>query len=576
LKTTRISLQNTMPNFVWCFISISCVAAFADEDDNVQLIQTRILQKGPVVDLATSAAQTLCLNTHSSGWTTWDCDGSFGKKAAAPKYCTSTNAGYKNAVANVCCANSCGMDISTSAGQTLCLNTHSSGWNTWDCDGTGGNKAAAPKYCTSTNAGYRNAVATVCCADSCGMDISTSAGQTLCLNTHSSGWTTWDCDGTGGKKAAAPKYCTSTNAGYRNAVATACCAESCGSGSTDITTSAGQTECLNTHSSGWTTWDCDGTGGKKAAAPKYCTSTNAGYRNAVATACCAESCGSGSTDITTSAGQTECLNTYSAGWNNWDCDGTGGKHAAAPAYCNSGNGGYRKSTTTCCPQSCLTVSTTTTTTIPGGDTIIGGADCFGAVAGWGPDFDCNDKSDMFCGDDSADGLDVGLCCQDHCGTKQESHSKKKEAEGDRKQAEGALKSIRRESNSKRRDAESTRKKEKKEDEWLSKRSGQETKNKNSEDENKNKKGYSEGKRKNERSWKGNRGAERRAARKRESSRKSARENGEQKNKNGISEGKKKDQAGNQSNQAQRKEKRIKKRAEKKKKQTGGGRPQVRR
>jgi len=308
----------------------------------------------------------------------------------------------------------------------------------------------------------------------------------------------------------------------------------------DLTTSDGQNHCLIQESSLWS-YDCNGANGRIAFAPKMCTDYPFTGR-----ICCPTDCIPADEpvlDLATSEGATTCLTRWMGqGWNYHDCSGSPGKVAAAklPHYCNT----TRIVPQICCKNECdllvtgttaappMTttkkpdVPTTPTTTIPGGDTNPGGPDCFGAIASWGPDFDCNEKSDMFCGNDSPDGLDVSMCCQEHCGTNQEKRSKKKEAEGDRKKSEGARKSARAESTKKRKEAESARKKQKKEDEWLSKRSEQEKKNKSAEDERKNKRGFSESQTKKERAWKKGRKAVKTAAERRERKRKESRkENG---------------------------------------------------
>jgi len=170
--------------------------------------------------------------------------------------------------------------------------------------------------------------------------------------------------------------------------------------------------------------------------------------------------------------------------------------------------------------SCPSVGTTeTTTTIPGGNTNPGGKDCFGAIATFGPDFECNEKVSSFCADDSADGLDVSACCQDYCNSNQEKRSKKTDSEAKWKEAEGERKSKRRESRSKRKDAESARKKKRKEKEWVAKRVAQEISNKKAEDERKTKNGHSESQKKKERTWKANRENSKKKAQRREAARK---------------------------------------------------------
>jgi len=307
----------------------------------------------------------------------------------------------------------------------------------------------------------------------------------------------------------------------------------------DLATSDGENKCLNTESSGWGAYDCKGTNGRVAFGPTYCT-----YYKLAGRICCPNECIAAdepTLDLTTQVGQTSCLARWASGYFGWDCDGAPGFSGAAklPHYCSSTDKN-RIVPQVCCRNQCdllitgttappattttkkLDVPTTMTTTIPGGDTNPGGPDCFGAIASWGPDFDCNEKTDMFCGNDSPDGLDVSLCCQQQCGTKQEKRSKKNEVEGVRKANEATRKSDRKESGDKRKEAEAARKKQKKEDEWLSKRGEQEKKNKNAEDERKSKRGFSEGQKKNERKWKNGRSAAKKAAARRETKRKNRR------------------------------------------------------
>jgi len=330
----------------------------------------------------------------------------------------------------------------------------------------------------------------------------------------------------------------------------------------DLSTSDGETKCLNEEvsSSSFSAYDCKGTNGKKAYAPTYCKGLNGRSSGLAGRICCPNDCIQADEpvlDLTTSMGQNACLQRWlGVSWNWYDCDGALAPNstyffsAAAPAYCTSTLDANKIFPQVCCKTQCdllMTGSTaappttttapapapapaptpglegtTTTTSIPGGDTNPGGPECFGAIANWGPDFDCNEKSDMFCGNDSPDGLDVNMCCQEFCGTQHEKRSKKTEAEGDRKQSEGVRKAARAESGKKRKEAESARKKQKKEDEWLTKRSDQEKKNKNVEDERKSKRAFSESQKKQERAWKTKRNAAKKAAGFRERKRKNAR------------------------------------------------------
>jgi len=208
-------------------------------------------------------------------------------------------------------------------------------------------------------------------------------------------------------------------------------------------------------------------------------------------------------------------------------------------------------------------STFTTTTIPGGETNIGGADCFGAIATFGPDFECNFKVSSFCSHDSADGLDVSACCQDYCNSNREKTTKQKVSEREAKAAEGVRKSDRQESSSKRKGAEALRKKNRMEAEWLQKRGVQETTNKKAEDERKTKRGYSESKTKNERSWKANRQTARKNAQLREAARKSERARKGRNNDKG--EGKRKERSGKKEESRTKKKEALTKNTEKRKK-----------
>merc|ERR1712228_525698 len=81
-------------------------------------------------------------------------------------------------------------------------------------------------------------------------------------------------------------------------------------------------------------------------------------------------------------------------------------------------------------------TTDTTTPIPGtdnpvNDTAIQDSDCFDAEDGFGPDFSCA-NTDMYCGQDSGDGITVGMCCPDKC-KKENERKKKNEKEDTRKE-----------------------------------------------------------------------------------------------------------------------------------------------
>jgi len=345
--------------------------------------------------------------------------------------------------------------------------------------------------------------------------LDTSAGENKCLKlVQPGGWLDWDCNGLEGRKAAVPFFCSTNSAGIsQRAVRETCCKDECaalalgqpptttGWTQADLETSAGESKCLNSENPGmWGNYDCNGLEGRKAVVPFYCTYRNAAYRRGVPENCCKDECTAlAAAQATTTPATTTPATTTPA---------TTTPATTTPA------------TTT--PATTTPGSTQTTTTIPGGNTNPGGADCFGAIATFGPDFECNSKVSSFCGHDSADGLDVSACCQDYCNSNREKRTKRRESEREEKAAEGIRKSDRRESNSKRKDAESSRKKNKKEEEWLSKRGAQETSNKNAEDERKTKSGFSESKRKNERSWKANRQASKSKAQRREAERKTER------------------------------------------------------
>merc|ERR1711990_1067705 len=81
----------------------------------------------------------------------------------------------------------------------------------------------------------------------------------------------------------------------------------------------------------------------------------------------------------------------------------------------------------------------------------------------GPDFSCA-TTEMWCGDDSGDGLVVGQCCPKKCKAECENKNKKKNEEG-RKKAERERKEKRKSNEESRKKAERERKKKKKQDEW---------------------------------------------------------------------------------------------------------------
>jgi len=125
--------------------------------------------------------------------------------------------------------------------------------------------------------------------------------------------------------------------------------------------------------------------------------------------------------------------------------------------------------------------------------------CLDAETGFGPDFSCK-NTEMWCGDDSGDGLVVGQCCPKKCKAECENKNKKKNAEGRRK-AERERKQKRAANEESRKKAERERKKKRREDEWMAKRKARKEKNEKAEDERKSKRKWDENKRKKEKSWK---------------------------------------------------------------------------
>lgn len=143
--------------------------------------------------------------------------------------------------------------------------------------------------------------------------------------------------------------------------------------------------------------------------------------------------------------------------------------------------------------------------------------CLDAETGFGPDFTCK-LTDMWCGDDSGDGLVVGQCCPKRCKAECENKNKNKNAERLRK-AERERKKKRAENEESRKKAERERKKKRKETEWTEKRNARKERNEKAEDERKSKKKWDEKKRKKERSWKQGLSERKRKADKREAARK---------------------------------------------------------
>lgn len=111
------------------------------------------------------------------------------------------DSGQHGACKDIFLGGDCGYDVSTPDGENHCLNTESSGWSSWDCKGTNGRSAFAPDYCTSNFAPYRF-MSRICCphdcipADEVVLDLTTPVGQNACIvrwlgNT----WNDYDCDG---------------------------------------------------------------------------------------------------------------------------------------------------------------------------------------------------------------------------------------------------------------------------------------------------------------------------------------------------------------------------------------------
>jgi len=153
---------------------------------------------------------------------------------------------------------------------------------------------------------------------------------------------------------------------------------------------------------------------------------------------------------------------------------------------------------------------------PGEDTEVTDTDCLDADKGFGPGFTC-DNTDMWCSDDSGDGMTVGECCPTRCKKEFETKKKNNRAEN-KKKNEAERKTKRKDNEASRKKAEKKRKKKRKDTEWNNKRDDQENKNKNTETERKKKRGFKENKRKNEQQWKKNKEARRKAANKRQEKR----------------------------------------------------------
>merc|ERR1712060_276376 len=81
---------------------------------------------------------------------------------------------------------------------------------------------------------------------------------------------------------------------------------------------------------------------------------------------------------------------------------------------------------------------------PGGDTEVSDEKCLDASEGFGPGFTC-EKTDMWCGDDSGDGVTVGYCCPKRCQFELENKNKNSQDENERKRKEQERKNKRAES-----------------------------------------------------------------------------------------------------------------------------------
>lgn len=537
-----------MPIFFGSIFYLS-VASFAHaHDEDLQLLQTRISQKGSELgwtqeDLLTSDGENKCLNLESSSFSNWDCNGFEGRSAAVPGFCHHP----WNVIYETCCKDECAVLAAAQAKseqETQCLNKHSTYWNDWDCEGIQANSRlykytgfsrlpAAPAYCNhSNNCEYTTAVQT-CCAKFCAgehngkyfpemiaadgapvltrteamqfPDISTRDGQAQCLDNYSLGFTnTYACVKEYGFTGATPSYCNTTahhysNPGLLRAVHDLCCHDYCHWTPEELKTSDGQHKCMNLEgqSSRFAAFDCDGKNGRNAAVPTFCNSTNANYKLVMET-CCADSCGYPEKTIPprnekcapkpTTAAPTTTTTTLSL-----SPTPTPGSPSPSPV------------------EECLGTDS------PGGDTDVTGADCFDAESGFGPDFDC-DTTEMWCAHDSGDGLTVGQCCPTKCKKECENKRKNKNEES-RKKAERERKKKRAEQEESRKKAERDRKMNRKQEKWEKARANAKERNGKKEEERKDKRNWREGRRKEERGWKQLRKRRREKANKREGGRK---------------------------------------------------------
>jgi len=388
----------------YCIVLPWVVTAVSDDDD-LQLIQTRIAQKGPekgwtLADLESSAGENKCLNLESSGWGNWDCNGLDGRTPAVPEYCKTTSADYKNAVPGNCCKPEC--DVLAAAQQksekeTACLvATGSSNWsynNLFDCDGiesgtqlatyTGWTRtAAAPGFCVALDANIKAAV-NKCCPNSCKgingksdlpFNLDTPTGQSQCLVAYGGFQANYACRKTNGfPNSAWPDFCNYTG-GHEyskdveksRAASSLCCHEQCTVTDGELLTSFGENKCLNLESSGWGNWDCNGLEGRTPAVPEYCKTTSPDYKRAVPGHCCKQECDFLAAAEAKSKTETECLNSGEPyqNWTGWDCEGikTGSILAthtgftrmnAAPAFCKYTNDcQYEARVKSCCAQFC--------------------------------------------------------------------------------------------------------------------------------------------------------------------------------------------------------------------------------
>jgi len=181
--------------------------------------------------------------------------------------------------------------------------------------------------------------------------------------------TTFDCDGVASgtqlqsymgvtRRAAAPGFCFSNDDDIKKAM-NKCCSSSCsGASPIDVSTAAGQSQCLVDYGGFSSSYACVAGSGKSAVFPTYCNgsyaySTNAMYVRATDTLCCPDTCHWTPEDLKTSEGENKCLNLESSGWTNWDCNGLSGRSAAVPSYCKTTNSNYKRAVPdNCCKDEC--------------------------------------------------------------------------------------------------------------------------------------------------------------------------------------------------------------------------------